>query len=55
MTLEQIIPALALMAVLILILPNFLQTNSKSKVFLKNLFIWIFVTTVIIIFIYIFL
>ena len=51
MTLDQIIPALALIAVLILVLPNFLQTNSKSKVFLKNLFKCIFVTTVIIIFI----
>ena len=51
MTLDKIIPALALIAVLILVLPNFLQTNSKSKVFLKNLFIWIFVTTVIIVFI----
>ena len=51
MNLDKIIPALALIAVLILVLPNFLQTNSKSKVFLKNLFIWIFVTTVIIVFI----
>ncbi len=51
MNLDKIIPALALIAVLILVLPNFLRTNSKYKVFIKNLFIWIFVTTVIIVFI----
>ncbi len=40
MGLEKIIPAIFLIAVLILILPSFLETNSKSKEFLKNLFIW---------------
>jgi len=40
MGLEQIIPALALIAVLILVLPGFLQTNLKKKVFFKNLSIW---------------
>ena len=40
MGLEQIIPAIFLIAVLILILPGFLQTNSKSKQFFKNLIIW---------------
>ena len=37
---EQIIPAISLIAVLILVLPAFLRTNSKLKHFLKNLFIW---------------
>jgi len=37
---EQIIPAFFLIAVLVLIVPSFLSTNSKSKLFFKNLFIW---------------
>ena len=40
MSLEQIIPAIFLVAVLILVLPSFLRSNSKSKQFFKNLFIW---------------
>ena len=40
MSLEQIIPALALIAVLILVLPSFIETNIKKKIFLKNLIIW---------------
>ena len=40
MNLEQIIQALALIAVLILILPGFIETNLKKKVFFKNLSIW---------------
>ena len=37
---DQIIPAISLIAVLILVLPAFLRTNSKLKQFLKNLSIW---------------
>jgi len=37
---EQIIPAIFLIAVLILVLPAFLRTNSKLKQFLTNLSIW---------------
>jgi len=37
---EQIIPAVSLIAVLILVLPAFLKTNSKLKQFLTNLSIW---------------
>jgi len=40
MGLEQLIPAFFLVLVLLLVLPNFLKSNSKSKQFLKNLFIW---------------
>jgi len=40
MGLEQIIPAIFLLAVLVLVLPSFLRSNSKSKQFFKNLFIW---------------
>jgi len=50
MGLEQIIPAIFIIAVLILILPEFLRTNSKLKQFNKNLFIWsIIVVTVVIV------
>tara|TARA_B100000575_G_scaffold206079_1_gene167483 strand:+ start:258 stop:440 length:183 start_codon:yes stop_codon:yes gene_type:complete len=37
---DEIIPALALVAVLILVLPSFIRTNLKKKVFLKNISIW---------------
>ena len=40
MGLEQIVPAVFLIAVLILVLPAFLRTNSKLKQFLINLSIW---------------
>ncbi len=37
---EQIVPAIFLIAVLILVLPQFVKTNSKSKQFITNLLIW---------------
>ena len=37
---DQIIPAIFMIAVLILVLHSFLQTNSKLKQFLTNLSIW---------------
>ena len=40
MELEQIVPAIFLIAVLVLILPGFIRTNSNLKKFTKNLFIW---------------
>tara|TARA_Y200000002_G_C22397979_1_gene544390 strand:- start:341 stop:511 length:171 start_codon:yes stop_codon:yes gene_type:complete len=40
MEFETIIPAIFLVAVLILVLPSFLKLNSKLHQFLKNLFIW---------------
>ena len=40
MGLEEIIPAIFLIAVLILVLPAFLKSNSKLKQFLTNLSIW---------------
>ena len=49
---EQIISAIFLIAVLILILPSFLSTNSKIKDFFKNLFIWTMVILIIIVIIY---
>ena len=49
MGLDQIIPAIFLLAVLFLILPNFIETNSKLKLFLKNLFIWSIIVSFIVI------
>tara|TARA_B100000035_G_C20704846_1_gene424295 strand:+ start:127 stop:294 length:168 start_codon:yes stop_codon:yes gene_type:complete len=40
MDLDQIIPAIALVAVLILVLPSFIKTNIKRNLFFKNLSIW---------------
>ena len=40
MGLDQIIPAIFLIAVLILVLPNFLRLNLKAGQFFKNLVIW---------------
>ncbi len=40
MGLEEIIPAIALIAVLILVLPSFIHTNSKLNQIIKNLSIW---------------
>ncbi len=49
MGLEQIIPAIFLIAVLVLVLPNFLKSNSNSKQLLKNLFIWSVIVTFVVI------
>ena len=46
---NQIMSAIFLIAVLILILPNFLSTNKKLKEFLRNLSIWAIITLVIIV------
>ncbi len=40
MNLEEIVPAIALIAVLFLVLPAFIRSNSKKKLFFKNLGIW---------------
>ena len=49
---SQIMSAIFLVAVLILILPNFLSTNNKLKEFLRNLSIWAIITLVIIVIMY---
>ena len=49
---NQVMSAIFLIAVLILILPNFLSTNNKLKEFLKNLSIWAIITLVIIVIMY---
>ena len=40
MGLEEIVPAIALIAVLFLVLPSFVSSNSKKKLLFKNLGIW---------------
>ena len=51
---DQIMSAIFLVAVLALILPGFLSTNSKLKQFLSNLSIWTIIILVIIVIIYLF-
>ena len=52
MNLDQIIPAIFMIAVLILVLPSFLQTNSKLKQFLTNLSIWAIIVLVVMVVLY---
>tara|TARA_Y100001935_G_scaffold165970_1_gene136663 strand:+ start:283 stop:453 length:171 start_codon:yes stop_codon:yes gene_type:complete len=40
MSIDQLMSVIFLIAVLILVIPAFLETNSKLKIFLKNLSIW---------------
>ena len=47
MGLEEIVPAISLIAVLILVLPAFLRSNSKLKQFLKNLSIWAIIVIIV--------
>ena len=52
MNLDQIVPAISLIAVLILVLPSFLRTNSKLKQFLTNLSIWAIIVIVVMVLLY---
>ncbi len=49
---DQIIPVISLIAVLTLVLPSFLRTNSKLKQFLKNLSIWAIIVIIVMIVLY---
>ena len=50
MELEQLVPTIFLLAILILVLPGFLTSNSNIKQTLKNLMIWsIIVVSVVVI------
>ena len=53
MNLEQIVPAMALIAVLFLVLPGFISSNSNKKLFLKNLSIWAVIVLVVVVLLYI--
>ena len=51
---DQILPFVYMLGILLLVLPAFLQSNSKLKQFLTNLTIWIITVLVVLTFIYIF-
>ena len=51
---DQILPVIYMIGVLLLVLPAFLQSNSKLKQFLTNLSIWIITVLIILTFVYIF-
>ena len=49
---DQIIPAIFMIAILVLVLPSFLRSNSKLKQFLKNLSIWTIIVIIVMIILY---
>ncbi len=51
---DQILPVVYMIGVLLLVIPAFLRSNSKLKEFLSNLTIWIIVVLIILTIIYIF-
>ena len=51
---DQLLPVVYMIGVLLLVIPAFLQLNSKLKQFLTNLSIWIIVVLIILTFVYIF-
>ena len=51
---DRLLPVVYMIGVLLLVLPAFLQSNSKLKQFLTNLTIWIIVVLMILTIVYIF-
>jgi hypothetical protein len=51
---DKLLSVIFMVGVLLLVLPGFLQSNSKLKQFLKNLTIWIIIIFIILIIIYFF-
>ena len=51
---DQLMPVVYMIGVLLLVLPAFLKSNSKLKQLLTNLTIWIIVVLIILTLIYIF-
>ena len=51
---DQLLPVVYMIGVLLLVIPTFLQSNSKLKQLLNNLTIWIIIVLVILSYIYIF-
>jgi len=49
MTTQEIMSAIFLLAVLFLVLPSFLNTNSKLKQFIQNISIWAIIVLVIVV------
>ena len=54
MNLEQIMPAIAMILVLILVLPGFLSSNSNLRNFLKNISIWAIIVLIVMVILYFF-
>ena len=52
MGLEEIIPSIALILVLILVVPGFLKSNLKKRVFFKDLSIWGIIVILLMIIVY---
>ena len=52
MGLEEIIPSITSILISILILPSFIKSNLKKKVFLKNLSIWGIIVSVLMVLLY---
>ncbi len=50
---DQLLPVIYMIGVLLLVLPAFLQSNSKLKQFLTNFTVWIVVVLIILTIIYI--
>ena len=50
---DQLLPAIYMLGVLLLVLPAFLSSNSKLKQLLTNLTIWTIIVRIILTFIYI--
>ena len=48
---QEIMSAIFLLAVLFLVLPSFLSTNSKLKQFTQNVSIWAIIVLIIVVFI----
>ena len=51
---DQLLPAVYMIGVLLLVLPAFLKSNSKLKQLLTNLTIWILIVIIILTFVYVF-
>ena len=51
---DKLIPVVYMIGVLLLVLPAFLQSNSKLKQLLTNFTVWIVIVLIILTFIYIF-
>jgi Ca2+/H+ antiporter len=49
MAIQDIMSAIFLMAVLFLVLPSFLNTNSRLKQFIQNISIWAIIVLIIIV------
>ena len=51
---DQLLPVIYMIGVLLLVLPAFLQSNSKLKQFLSNLTVWVVIVLIILTIMYIF-